>query len=71
MDLQKAFVPSNTKRSTDWAVKVFFDWKKARGAAGEDECPGDLLERDDPVDLVNGLCEVEVLKCWKSQCSTL
>ena len=30
LDLQKAFVPSNTKRSTDWAVKVFFDWKKAR-----------------------------------------
>ena len=55
MDLQKAFVPSNTKRSTDWAVKVFFDWKKARGAAGEDECPGDLLERGDPGDLVKWL----------------
>ena len=35
LDLQKAFVPSNTQRSTDWAVKVFFDWKKARRDAGE------------------------------------
>ena len=44
LDLQKAFVPSNTQRSTDWAVKVFFDWKKARRDAGKDECPDDLLE---------------------------
>ena len=55
MDLQKAFVPSNTKQSSDWAGKVFFDWRKARGAAGEDECPGDLLERGDPGDLVKWL----------------
>ena len=55
LDLQKAFVPSNTKRSTDWPVKVFFDWMKSRRDAGEDECPNDLLVRGDPSNLVKWL----------------
>lgn len=58
LDLQKAFVPSNTKRSTGWAVKVFLDWKKERGDSGEDECPADLLEQDDHGDLVKWLSRV-------------
>ena len=53
--LHEAFVPSNTKRSTNWPVKVFFDWMKSRRDAGEDECPNDLLVRDDPNNLVKWL----------------
>ena len=36
-------------------MEVLFDWKKARGDAGEDECPNDLLERGDPGDLMKWL----------------
>ena len=54
-DLQKGFVPGNTQRSTQWAMKVFSDWKKAREAALEEACPEDLLERANPEDLVRWL----------------
>ena len=54
LDLQKAIVSSNTKRSTDWAV-VGFGWKKARRDTGKDERSIDLLERGDPGDIVKWL----------------
>ena len=42
--LQKSFVPSNTQRSTNWSLKVFSEWKKAREDANLELCPDDLLE---------------------------
>ena len=47
-NLQKGFVPGNTRRSTQWAMKVFSDWKKAREVALEEVCPEDLLEHANP-----------------------
>ena len=54
-DLQKGFVPGNTQRSMQWAIKSFSDWKKAREFALEEACPEDLLERANPEDLVRWL----------------
>ena len=51
--LKKTFVPGNTKRATNWALKVFTEWRKAREDQGLEVCPGDILER--PV--VDDLCK--------------
>ena len=51
-DLQKGFVPGNIQRCTQWAMKVFSDWKKAREGAEEVACLEDLLELVSPEDLV-------------------
>lgn len=52
---QQKYVPPNTERSTQWATKVFAEWKQARQLAGEECCPEDLLKRADPSDLAKWL----------------
>ena len=54
-DLQKGFVPGNIQRSTQWAINVFSEWKKAREGAQEVACLEDLLENANPEDLVRWL----------------
>ena len=53
--LQKSFIPKNTQRSTNWAIKVFSQWKKAREDSGLELCPDDLLELAVPEDLCKWL----------------
>ena len=59
---QKSYVPPNTERSTQWALKVFAEWKQAWKIVGQDYCPEDLLERADPTELAKwvSLFAVEV-----------
>ena len=54
-DLQKGFVPGNIQRSTQWAITVFSEWKKAREGAEEVACLEDLLENANPEDPVRWL----------------
>ena len=54
-DLQKGFVPGTTQRFTQWDLKVFSDWKNAKGGALKEACPEDLLECANPEDLVRWL----------------
>ena len=44
-------VPKNTEKTTQWALKVFVDWKEAHEQAGKSSPPADFLE-----DLCNWLC---------------
>ena len=39
-----SFVPSNTKMSTQWAVRNFLDWVNSHNASSSDICPEDLLD---------------------------
>lgn len=52
---QQRYVPQNIERSTQWAMKVFSEWKQAQELANEDCCLEDLLERADTADLVKWL----------------
>lgn len=49
-ELTKGYVPANTKRSTNWAVSVFSEWR-ANTDNTDEACPTDLLERALPADL--------------------
>lgn len=46
----QGFVPKNTQKSTDWAVKVYREWVRERNKRtnSDGEVPSDLLEH--PVD---------------------
>ena len=42
----RGVVPSNTKKATSWAVRVFEEWKRERNAtATGEQCPLELLEK--------------------------
>ena len=44
----KGVVPSNTKKATSWAVRVFDEWRRERNAtATGEQCPLELLEKPD------------------------
>ena len=64
----KGFVPGNTQQSTQWAMKVFSDWTRAREVALEEACPEDSLERANPEDLVRQqpLCQRSWIRFWKA-----
>ena len=47
--------PKNTQRTTNWAIKVFSQWKKAREDTGLELCPDNLLELAVPEDLCKWL----------------
>ena len=49
-DLQEGFISENILRVTQWALKVFSDWKAARIDAQEEACLNDLLKRANPAD---------------------
>ena len=43
--LKKGFVPKNTSKQTDWAVRVFKDWIKESNPENDTtKCPADLLK---------------------------
>ena len=44
---RKRFVPANTVRCTDWAMKVFNSWIEERNKLGAEKCPSDVLENPD------------------------
>ena len=42
----RGVVPSNTKKATSWAVRVFEEWRRERNAtATGEQCPLELLEK--------------------------
>ncbi len=47
----KGYVPVNTEKNTKWSVKCFNQWVVSRNRECEDECPEDLLETHNPVEL--------------------
>ena len=51
---------ANTKKSTDWAVRVFIEWRKQRNESQSDKCPLDLLESP----------SAGQLNCWLSRFAT-
>ena len=47
MEICKGFVSDNTKKNTDWAIRVFCEWRPYRNKATtvtKDMCPEDLTE---------------------------
>ena len=50
------FIPQNTDKSTQWAVKAFTDWAISRKEAGEDAPPEIILLTHDRKVLCNWLC---------------
>ena len=54
---KKGFVPANTKRSTNWAVRTFETWRRQRNAQRPKSiCPDDILLQDDTAALCHWLC---------------
>ena len=47
---EEGFISENILRVTQWALKVFSDWKAARIDAQEEACLNDLLKRANPAD---------------------
>ena len=41
----KGFVPKNTKKSTNWAMRVFKQWRDSRNSTVAERCPEMLLEQ--------------------------
>ena len=42
---RKGFVPVNTVRCTDWAMRVFTAWREERNKRSTEQCPIDLLDQ--------------------------
>ena len=40
----QGYVPSNTSKSTSWAVRVFLSWREQRNKRVSEQCPEKLLE---------------------------
>ena len=46
--ITKGYVPSNTRKQTDWAVRVFSEWRRQRNESDKSsQCPADLFEVPD------------------------
>ena len=52
------FIPQNTDKSTQWAIKAFTDWLTSRSEAGEQVPPENILLTDDRMLLCNWLCTI-------------
>lgn len=50
-EISKGYIPANTAKSTAWGVKVFQVWRSERNQRVEEQCPSDLFERPDPVQI--------------------
>ena len=56
-EAQKGVVPENTKKATEWALRVFHSWQVARNDAGaNDQCPEDILLTEDAEALSKWIC---------------
>ena len=51
-EICRGYVPKNTSKSTDWAVRVFKAWREQRSEEIDEKCPDNLLE-DPSVDALN------------------
>ena len=56
MEISKGFIPSNTKKSTEWATRVWHEWMLERNATNEEKCPADLLQNPTSEKLNYWLC---------------
>ena len=46
--ITKGYVPSNTRKQTDWAVHVFSEWRRQRNESDKSsQCLADLFEVPD------------------------
>jgi hypothetical protein len=45
--LNKGFVNKNTSKNTQWAMKLFYEWKEERNKENADKCPEYLLTSPD------------------------
>ena len=43
----EGFVPKNTQKATDWAIRVFTEWRDNRNERSDEKCPSMLLESPD------------------------
>ena len=50
------FIPNNTEKNINWAVKNFTEWCDHHNSDSEDQCPENLLEVANPVLTVNFVC---------------
>ena len=56
-EAQKGVVPENTKKATEWALRVFHSWQVARNDAGTNyQCPEDILLTEDAEVLSKCIC---------------
>ena len=54
---KKGFIPVNTQRSTDWAVRTFETWRRQRNVQSPASIsPDDILLVDDDATLCHWLC---------------
>ena len=44
----KGCVPKNTKKSTNWAMRVFKQWRDSSNSTVAERCPEMLLEQPNP-----------------------
>ena len=57
--MSKGYVPPNTQKNTDWAVKNFGTWRDQRNekvSSDDEKCPPELLPSTDTVLLSKWLC---------------
>ena len=57
--MSKGYVPPNTQKNTDWAVKNFGTWRDQRNekvSSDDEKCPPELLSSTDTVLLSKWLC---------------
>ena len=55
--ISQGYVPRNTQKNTEWAVRVFLEWRAARNKSDpSNHCPEDLLQKPDVQKLNYWLC---------------
>lgn len=65
-ELAKVLVPHNTAKCTQWALKNFEDWHKARNACHPDNpVPDNVLKSCDP-NVINLQISRFIVETWKS-----
>ena len=53
-EISKGFVPPNTKKNSDWGMRVFLEWRAQRNERVDDtKCPNDLLDRPAEPEVIN------------------
>ena len=55
-DSKKSVIPHNTKKATEWAVRLFNTWRHQRNERGEEKVPDEILHTKNLEDLCHWLC---------------
>ena len=53
---KKKIIPQSTDKATQWAVKIFNDWSKAREQSGRTAPPNEILLSNQPKEVCDWLC---------------